>query len=34
MGCYSGSGIYSIKNEKDPFNDTNILKQVDNGIME
>ena len=33
MGCYSGSGIYSVRNDKDPYNDTNILKQIDNGIM-
>ena len=33
FGCYSGAGIYSVKNDSDPYNETNFLKQVDNCIM-
>ena len=32
-GCYSGAGIYRVESKVDPYNDTHILKQVDNGIM-
>ena len=31
--CYSGAGIYRVESKVDPYNDTHILKQVDNGIM-
>ena len=32
-GCYSGAGIYRVESKVDPYNDTHILKQIDNGIM-